>query len=149
MQFPMQSPKKHKFTDRLFSRVKIGLTLALLVNGSAAMAELGEPEKDELRFGFIKLTDMAPIAVAYENGYFEDEGLYVTIEAQANWKVLLDGVIDGKLDGAHMLAGQPLAATIGYGTKAPYSDAFQYGSKRECDHCLQRYLGADGGVRTD
>ena len=118
MQSPMQSPKKHKFTDRLFSRLKIGLTLALLVNGSAAMAELGEPEKDELRFGFIKLTDMAPIAVAYENGYFEDEGLYVTIEAQANWKVLLDGVIDGKLDGAHMLAGQPLAATIGYGTKA-------------------------------
>ncbi|GHA19279.1 nitrate ABC transporter substrate-binding protein [Arenicella chitinivorans] len=81
-------------------------------------AEIGEPEKDELTFGFIKLTDMAPIAIAYENGYFEDEGLYVTIEAQANWKVLLDGVIDGKLDGAHMLAGQPLAATIGFGTKA-------------------------------
>ena len=72
--------------------------------------KLVEPEKDELKFGFIKLTDMAPIAVAYENGYFEDEGLFVTIEAQANWKVLLDGVIDGKLDGAHMLAGQPLAA---------------------------------------
>ncbi len=83
-----------------------------------AHAELGEPEKDELTFGFIKLTDMAPIAVAYEKGYFEDEGLYVTIEAQANWKVLLDGVIDGQLDGAHMLAGQPLAATIGFGTKA-------------------------------
>jgi nitrate/nitrite transport system substrate-binding protein len=114
----MQSPMKHKFTDRLFSTVKTGLTLGLLINGTVAIAELGEPEKDELRFGFIKLTDMAPIAVAYENGYFEDEGLYVTIEAQANWKVLLDGVIDGKLDGAHMLAGQPLAATIGYGTKA-------------------------------
>jgi nitrate/nitrite transport system substrate-binding protein len=27
-------------------------------------------------------------------------------------------VIDGQLDGAHMLAGQPLAATIGYGTQA-------------------------------
>lgn len=79
---------------------------------------LGYPEKEELRFGFIKLTDMAPIAIAYENGYFEDEGLYVTIEAQANWKVLLDGVIDGQLDGAHMLAGQPLAATMGFGTKA-------------------------------
>ena len=92
--------------------------IALCASALCAQAELGEPEKDELRFGFIKLTDMAPIAVAYENGYFEDEGLYVTIEAQANWKVLLDGVIDGKLDGAHMLAGQPLAATIGYGTKA-------------------------------
>jgi nitrate/nitrite transport system substrate-binding protein len=92
--------------------------LCVVAFGSAVSAEIGEAEKDELRFGFIKLTDMAPIAVAYEKGYFEDEGLYVTIEAQANWKVLLDGVIDGKLDGAHMLAGQPLAATIGYGTKA-------------------------------
>ena len=83
-----------------------------------AAQALGYPEKEELKFGFIKLTDMAPIAIAYENGYFEDEGLYVTIEAQANWKVLLDGVIDGQLDGAHMLAGQPLAATIGFGTRA-------------------------------
>ncbi|HBC56426.1 MAG TPA: nitrate ABC transporter substrate-binding protein [Gammaproteobacteria bacterium] len=80
--------------------------------------QLGFPEKEELTFGFIKLTDMAPIAIAYEKGYFEDEGLYVTVEAQANWKVLLDGVIDGRLDGAHMLAGQPLAATIGFGTEA-------------------------------
>lgn len=75
-------------------------------------------EKDELKLGFIKLTDMAPLAIAYEKGYFEDEGLFVTLEPQANWKVLLDGVITGELDGAHMLAGQPLAATIGYGTKA-------------------------------
>ena len=75
-------------------------------------------EVTELTFGFIKLTDMAPLAIAYENGYFEDEGLFVTLEAQANWKVLLDRVIDGELDGAHMLAGQPLAATIGYGTEA-------------------------------
>ncbi|MEM6547873.1 MAG: CmpA/NrtA family ABC transporter substrate-binding protein [Pseudomonadota bacterium] len=81
-------------------------------------AELLDVEKDELTFGFIKLTDMAPLAVAYELGYFEDEGLFVTLEAQANWKVLLDGVIDGQLDGAHMLAGQPLAATIGFGTEA-------------------------------
>ncbi|WP_099244850.1 CmpA/NrtA family ABC transporter substrate-binding protein [Pelagimonas phthalicica] len=83
-----------------------------------ALAEMLDLEKDELTFGFIKLTDMAPLAVAYEQGFFDDEGLFVTLEAQANWKVLLDGVIDGTLDGAHMLAGQPLAATIGYGTEA-------------------------------
>ncbi|MGE0035761.1 MAG: CmpA/NrtA family ABC transporter substrate-binding protein [Xanthobacteraceae bacterium] len=75
-------------------------------------------EKEELKFGFIKLTDMAPIAIAKELGYFEDEGLYVSVEPQANWKVLLDRVITGELDGAHMLAGQPLGATIGFGTKA-------------------------------
>jgi len=85
--------------------------------GSARAATL-KPEKDELKLGFIKLTDMAPLAVAKENGYFEDEGLVVTLEPQANWKVLLDRVITGELDGAHMLAGLPLAATIGFGTKA-------------------------------
>ena len=92
--------------------------LASTALGTQAFAEMLDLEKDELTFGFIKLTDMAPLAVAYEQGYFDDEGLFVTLEAQANWKVLLDGVIDGQLDGAHMLAGQPLAATIGYGTKA-------------------------------
>ncbi|MEZ5673865.1 MAG: CmpA/NrtA family ABC transporter substrate-binding protein [Thalassovita sp.] len=85
---------------------------------SGAWADMLDLEKDELTFGFIKLTDMAPLAIAYEQGFFDDEGLFVTLEAQANWKVLIDGVIDGTLDGAHMLAGQPLAATIGFGTKA-------------------------------
>lgn len=99
-------------------RTLLSLGLAAILSTSTAFAEVGYPEKDELKFGFIKLTDMAPLAIAYEKGYFEDEGLYVTLEAQANWKVLLDGVIDGQLDGAHMLAGQPLAATIGYGTEA-------------------------------
>src|SRR5689334_23388123 len=61
---------------------------------------------------------MAPLAIAYEKGFFEDEGLYVTLEPQANWKVVLDRVITGELDGSHMLAGQPLGATIGIGTKA-------------------------------
>ena len=96
----------------------LSLSIAASLMASAAVADFLELEKDELTSGFIKLTDMAPLAVAYENGYFEDEGLFVTLEAQANWKVLLDGVISGQLDGAHMLAGQPLAATIGYGTQA-------------------------------
>ena len=97
---------------------------ASVLLGSAAFAQAAEPEKEELKFGFIKLTDMAPLAIAYEKGFFEDEGLYVTLEAQANWKVLLDRVIDGQLDGAHMLAGQPLGATIGFGTQAHIITAF-------------------------
>jgi nitrate/nitrite transport system substrate-binding protein len=84
----------------------------------ASVAGAGPLERDEIKLGFIKLTDMAPLAIAYEKGFFEDEGLFVTLEPQANWKVLLDRVIDGQLDGAHMLAGQPIAASIGVGTEA-------------------------------
>lgn len=100
------------------------LLLSASLLSAGADAQVGEPELEDLKFGFIKLTDMAPLAVAYEKGFFEDEGLYVTLEAQANWKVLLDRVIDGELDGAHMLAGQPLGATIGIGTKAEVITAF-------------------------
>ena len=97
------------------TRIIAALAASTALAGPALAQDL---EIDELTFGFIKLTDMAPLAVAYELGYFEDEGLFVTLEAQANWRVLLDGVIDGTLDGAHMLAGQPIAATIGFGTEA-------------------------------
>ena len=81
-------------------------------------------EKESIKLGFIKLTDMAPLAVAFEKGYFEDEGLSVQLEAQANWKVLLDRVINGELDGAHMLATLPFGTAIGYGTKADIVSAF-------------------------
>ncbi len=115
--------RKKGFTAvAMMSAGMFALSMAILPN--SAFAEVGEPEKEDLKFGFIKLTDMAPLAIAYEKGYFEDEGLYVTLEAQANWKVLLDRVIDGELDGAHMLAGQPLGATIGFGTQADIITAF-------------------------
>lgn len=100
------------------------LAMAALAIGALPIAHAAEPEKEQIKLGFIKLTDMAPLAIAYEKGFFEDEGLYVTLEPQANWKVILDRVITGELDGAHMLAGQPLGATIGVGTKADIVTAF-------------------------
>jgi nitrate/nitrite transport system substrate-binding protein len=103
---------------------RIGALAGATALSLPAAAQQARPEKEALKFGFIKLTDMVPLAIAYEKKFFEDEGLYVTLEAQANWKVLLDRVIDGQLDGAHMLAGQPLGATIGFGTKAPVVTAF-------------------------
>ena len=94
-------------------------------DGQPKPAAAGDLEKSNLKLGFIKLTDIAPLVVAKEKGFFAEEGLTVTLEPQANWKVLLDGVTGGQLDGAHMLAGQPLAAGAGFGAKvkliAPFS----------------------------
>lgn len=91
------------------------------LNADAATQKSGgklQLEKTNLKFGFIKLTDCAPLVIAKEKGFFADEGLSVEVVAQPNWKTLLDNVISGDLDGAHMLSGQPLAATIGFGTQA-------------------------------
>ena len=100
------------------------IAAAVMFATVGAEAAVGKAEKTQLKFGFIKLTDMVPLAIAYEKGYFEDEGLSVTLEAQSNWKLILDRTISGELDGAHMLAGQPIGATIGFGTKADVITAF-------------------------
>lgn len=138
--FAMASPKrlskwrnqlmKHATNKELpgqtIKRVRAAVTSVVLAAQILCVPAMAAPkvEKAELKFGFIKLTDMVPLAIAYEKGYFEQEGLSVTLEAQANWKVLLDRVISGELDGAHMLSGQPLGATIGFGTKADIITAF-------------------------
>ena len=109
--------------QRLLHTTVLTMTTVLFTTGQAAAAVEGI-EQPDLKFGFIKLTDMVPLAIAYEKGFFEDEGLYVTLEAQSNWKVDMDRVISGELDGAHMLAGQPLGAVIGFGTKAELITAF-------------------------
>ena len=106
-------------------RILMGLALgAVAVQAAQVQAKPLKLEKEQVKIGFIKLTDMVPLAIAYEKGFFEDEGLYVTLEPQANWKVVLDRVITGELDASHMLAGQPLGATIGIGTKADIITAF-------------------------
>lgn len=118
--------KKHK-KGRLYTLSIIYIACLGMLGGFThkVHGELLDVEKDELTFGFIKLTDCAPLVIAKEKLFFEEEGLDVKLEAQANWKILLDRVISGELDGAHMLAGQPIGATIGFGTQAhiitPYS----------------------------
>jgi len=115
----------HSFRSR-----STGLRAMALVIASALTSGVhagGKLEKEDLKFGFIKLTDMAPLAIAAEKGFFEDEGLFVQLEAQANWKVVMDRVVNGELDGSHMLAPAPLAASIGFGTQADVVTAFSMG----------------------
>ncbi|MEM6749151.1 MAG: CmpA/NrtA family ABC transporter substrate-binding protein, partial [Planctomycetota bacterium] len=115
--------RPHAFHSFLLTCVA-ALALSATPTAGAQETEPLDVEKDELKFGFIKLTDCAPIVIAKEKGFFADEGLQVEVIAQPNWKTLLDNVISGELDGAHMLSGQPIAATIGFGTKAHIITAF-------------------------
>jgi len=112
-----------KLTIKKWFRAITAIT-ALSLSFSSSVLAIEKLEKETIKLGFIKLTDMAPLAVAYEKGYFDEEGLSVQLEAQANWKVLLDRVISGELDGAHMLATLPFGTAIGYGTKADIVSAF-------------------------
>jgi nitrate/nitrite transport system substrate-binding protein len=114
----MKTSRKFTLTRMVRAFSTAALVSAITFTSLAQAAE--KLEKDSL----IKLTDMAPLAVAFEKGFFDEEGLSVQLEAQANWKVLLDRVVSGELDGAHMLAPLPLGTAIGFGTKADIVSAF-------------------------
>ncbi|GGB25123.1 nitrate ABC transporter substrate-binding protein [Tistrella bauzanensis] len=108
---------------RISRRALLGTALtlaaarALLPSGAFAAAGTG-PEKRDLTIGFIPLTDCAPLVIAHEKGFFKREGLNVTLSKEASWANIRDKMTIGALDAAHMLAGMPIAATLGLGAIA-------------------------------
>ena len=68
-----------------------------------------------LRLGFIALNDAATMIVAKARGYFEAEGLNVTLSREVSWATVRDKIKVGALDGAHMLAPTALAVSLGVG----------------------------------
>ncbi|WP_414543567.1 nitrate ABC transporter ATP-binding protein [Nostoc sp. CCY0012] len=77
-------------------------------------------EKVNLDIGFMPLTDAAPLIVAKEMGFFAKYGLEnITLTRAGSWNEIAKGVATGKLDAAQMLAGMPLAMTLGAGGKTP------------------------------
>ncbi|MBX2852590.1 MAG: ABC transporter substrate-binding protein [Phycisphaeraceae bacterium] len=72
-------------------------------------------EKSQLDLGFIPLSDCAPLAIAYEKGFFERHGLRVTLRREASWASIRDKTMLGIFDAAHMLYPMPIAMTLGVG----------------------------------
>lgn len=70
-------------------------------------------EKTDLRLGVIPLNDCGAMVAAQAQGYFEAEGLNVTLSPEASWANIRDKVSVGLLDGAHMLAPMPIACSLG------------------------------------
>ena len=77
-------------------------------------------ERPRLKLGFIALNDCAPLVMAKEAGFFAAEGLDVTLSRESSWAAIRDKVALGLLDGAQMLAGMPIASTLGVGA-APHA----------------------------
>lgn len=69
--------------------------------------------QEVIRIGFIPLTDCAPLIVAKEQGFFEDEGLNVELSKEVSWANIRDKLVFGEYDAAHMLAPMLLSTTLG------------------------------------
>ncbi|MCF8479680.1 MAG: ABC transporter substrate-binding protein [Rhodospirillum sp.] len=73
------------------------------------------PSPAVIRLGFIPLIDCAALAVARERDFAAQEGLEIDARKEGSWAAIRDKVAFGLYDGAHMLAGIPLACRLGLG----------------------------------
>ncbi|PRY21423.1 NitT/TauT family transport system ATP-binding protein [Aliiruegeria haliotis] len=76
-----------------------------------------------LTLGYIPLVDAAPLIIARELGFAEQEGLAVDLRAAPSWSTLRDMVALGQIEAAHMLAPIPVAMAMGLGGMATRLDA--------------------------
>ena len=78
-------------TNRLnqFNLTVISVILFFLscVNNAAKSSEMLDLEKEGQVFGFLKISDMAPLAIGYEKGQLGNKEIFVKLEPQSNWQV--------------------------------------------------------------
>lgn len=73
---------------------------------------------EKLTIGFLPLVDACLPILAHEHGYAEEEGLELSFLRDVSWATVLDHLLYGHTDAAHMLAPLAIAATLGRGRPA-------------------------------
>lgn len=72
----------------------------------------------ELSIGFLPLVDAALPILAHEHGFAEEEGLNLRLVRDMSWATVLDRLLYGHTDAAHMVAPLAIATTLGRGRPA-------------------------------
>lgn len=82
----------------------------------------------ELTIGFLPLVDACLPILAQEHGFAETEGLSLRLIRDMSWATVLDRLLYGSSDAAHMVAPLAIATTLGRGRPAqPLSVPFVLG----------------------
>jgi len=82
----------------------------------------------ELTIGFLPLVDACLPILAAEHGFAEEEGLSLKLVKDMSWATVLDRLLYGHSDAAHMVAPLAIATTLGRGRPAqPMSVPFVLG----------------------
>lgn len=115
--------------QQMSTRNKPGLSRRRLLQGAAAGA-LGidpalraavwaqgsdKPEKEEVKIGFIPLTDCASVVMASVLGIDKKYGVKIVPSKEASWAGVRDKLVNGELDFAHVLYGLVYGVHLGLG----------------------------------
>ncbi|MBF0234106.1 MAG: ABC transporter substrate-binding protein [Desulfamplus sp.] len=95
---------------RSFLKKSAAITMGTTLGASLFPFSVASKSSDQqLRIGYIPITDAAPLLVAYSLGFFKDEGLNVPKPVMIrSWTVLTESFVGGKFNFTHMLFPIPI-----------------------------------------
>ena len=105
-------------TRRHLLQAAAGVSAGGLLPGlQAAVHAAGsdKPEKEEVRIGFIPLTDCSSVVVASVLGFDKQYGIKIVPSKEASWAGVRDKLVNGELDRAHVLYGLVYGVHLGLG----------------------------------
>jgi ABC-type nitrate/sulfonate/bicarbonate transport system substrate-binding protein len=83
---------------------------------------------EKLTIGFLPLDDACLPILAHEHGFAEEEGLALAFQRDVSWATVLDRLLYGHSDAAHLIAPLAIATTLGRGRPAqPLATPFVLG----------------------
>jgi two-component system, oxyanion-binding sensor len=83
---------------------------------------------EALTIGFLPLVDACLPILAHEHGFAEEEGLELSFQRDVSWATVLDRLLYGHTDAAHLIAPLAIATTLGRGRPAqPLATPFVLG----------------------
>ena len=84
-----------------------------LVLAGAWAAGSDKPEKEEVKIGFIPLTDCASVVMASVLGFDKKYGVRIVTSKEASWAAVRDKLVNGDIDYAHVLYGLIYGVQLG------------------------------------
>ena len=92
-----------------------GLVIDPALRAAAYAQGSDKPEKEEVRIGFIPLTDCASVVMASVLGFDKKYGVKIIPTKEASWAGVRDKLVNGELDMAHVLYGLVYGVQLGIG----------------------------------
>ena len=123
---PDSQPAAQEMPRRRFLGVAAGAGVGLvsmvdpLVRAGAWAAGSDKPEKEEVKIGFIPLTDCASVVMASVLGFDKKYGVKIITSKEASWASVRDKLVNGDIDYAHVLYG--LLYGVQLGVSGPRKD---------------------------
>jgi nitrate/nitrite transport system substrate-binding protein len=90
-----------------------GASMMSLAMGGVWAAGSDKPEKEEVKVGFIPLTDCASVVMAAVLGFDKKYGIKIIPTKESSWAGVRDKLVNGELDAAHVLYGLIYGVQLG------------------------------------